>query len=106
MAQPDSCSGLRVQLRHATLPSALRWLAVHHWFVVLAPDRGIGDRWEVWQNRDAGGNSWGHLHQNLMHSDRPVGGGPVSIVGEWRGEAAARLRAVLEEPERYPYREC
>lgn len=96
---------MRVQLRLATLPSVLRAIAVHHWFVVFDPDAGVQDRWEVWQNRDVGGESWGHLHRNLMHPDRPVGGGPAFIAAEWRGEEAERLRRVLEAPEEYPFRE-
>lgn len=97
---------LTVQLRLATLPSVLRAIAVHHWFVVADRRAGILDRWEVWQNRDAGGESWGHVHRNLMHPDRPVGGGPTMLTAEWRGEEAARLRALLERPEAYPFRNC
>jgi hypothetical protein len=81
----------------------LRAVAVHHWFVVV--DSGLADRWEVWQNRDAGGQSWGHVHRNLMHADRPVGGGPMCQAAAWHGEEAQRLRAVLEQPEDYPFRE-
>jgi len=95
-----------VQLRLATLPSVLRPIAVHHWFVVhdLVTERR--DRWEVWQNRDAGGESWGYVHRNLMHPDRPVGGGPSAVAAEWHGEEAARLRGLLERPEGYPFRHC
>lgn len=100
----EKVTHVTVQLRLATLPSVLRAVAVHHWFVVRDPDSGASDRWEVWQNPDAGGESWGHVHRNLMHPDRPVGGGPPATVAEWRGEEAARLRALLEQPERYPFR--
>lgn len=94
---------LTVQLRYAPLPSLLRRIAVHHWFVV----QGAGQctRWEVWQDRDAGGTSWGYLYRDLMHPDRGVGGGPAVVAAEWRGETARAVRAVLEEPPRYPHRE-
>jgi hypothetical protein len=102
----EKVTRVTVQLRLATLPSVLRAVAVHHWFVVRDPDSGAVDRWEVWQNPDAGGESWGHVHRNLMHPDRPVGGGPPAIVAEWHGAEAVRLRALLEQPERYPFRNC
>ncbi|MCC2672589.1 MAG: hypothetical protein K0Q72_5061, partial [Armatimonadetes bacterium] len=96
---------LIVELRGATLPSVLRAIALHHWFVVIEPETGSTTRWEVWQNRDAGGQSWGHLHRNLMHADRPVGGGPSFTVATWTGDDARRLQAVLEQPDEYPFRE-
>lgn len=96
---------LRVELRYATLPSVLRAIAVHHWFVVLDPHRDRADRWEVWQTREAGGTCWGHVHHNLMHADRPVGGGPMCVAASWAGEEARRIRSVLEQPEAYPFRE-
>jgi hypothetical protein len=94
-----------VQLRLATLPAILRPIAVHHWFVVFDPEAETADRWEVWQHRDVGGESWGHLHRNLMYPDRRVGGGPTCTVAEWRGEEAHRLRQVLEAPEEYPFQQ-
>ena len=105
MIAPNISHELVVQLRSATLPSVLRAIAVHHWFVVFDPETGAITRWEVWQNRGAGGRSWGHLHQDLMPADRPVGGGPMAIEAEWTGEDAARLREVLERPEEYPFPE-
>jgi hypothetical protein len=95
-----------VQLYLATLPSVLGAVAVHHWFVVTDAETGRRDRWEVWQHREAGGESWGHVHRNLMRADRPVGGGPPFVAAEWRGEEAARLRALLEQPEAYPFQNC
>jgi len=80
-------------------------VAVHHWFVVLDRQAEHADRWEVWQSRNAGGQSWGHVHRNLMHADRAVGGGPTRLAAAWDGAEAERLRAVLEQPEDYPYRE-
>jgi hypothetical protein len=95
-----------VRLYLATLPSVLRAVAVHHWFVVHDPATGRYDRWEVWQRPDAGGESWGHVHRNLMPFDRPVGGGPPAVAAEWHGAEAARLRALLEQPEAYSFRNC
>lgn len=96
---------LKIELRFATLPSVLRAIAVHHWFVVFDPDQGTADRWEVWQCRDAGGQCWGHVHRNLMHPDRPVGGGPTRVATAWTGDEARRIRDVLERPEEYPFQE-
>jgi hypothetical protein len=93
---------LTVELRFATLPSVLRAIAIHHWFVVFDPERPA-ERWEVWQTASAGGKSWGHVHRNLMHPDRPVGGGPTCLVCTWTGDDAARIRAVLQRPEDYPH---
>lgn len=98
-------SDLRVELRFATLPSVLRAIAVHHWFVVLDAGAEQADRWEVWQSRNAGGQSWGHVHRNLMHPDRPVGGGPTCVAARWHGDQAQRLRAVLVQPQVYPFQE-
>jgi hypothetical protein len=94
-----------VQLRFATLPSVCGALAVHCWFVLFDPDSRNWHRWEVWQNRGAGGTSWGHLHRDLMHPDRGVGGGACFVAAEWRGEEARSLTRVLADPESYPFRE-
>lgn len=95
-----------VRLYLATLPSVLQAVAVHHWFVVHDVATDGRDRWEVWQRREAGGESWGHVHRNLIPAERPVGGGPARLTAEWHGEEAARLRAQLEQPEAYPFRNC
>jgi hypothetical protein len=99
--RPGECV---VQLRCATLPSLLRPLAVHYWFTAYDPGLDAWQRWEVWQSRDAGGTSWGHVHLDLMRPDRPVGGGPCRVEAEWRGEAAERLCAVLRRSPEYPAR--
>ena len=72
---------VKVELRYASLPSLLRFVAVHYWFVVF-DDTGC-HRWEVWQTKDAGGRSIGHLHCDLKHPDAHVGGGPTRIAAEW-----------------------
>jgi hypothetical protein len=94
-----------VQLRLASLPSLLRPIAVHCWFTVLDEATGGWERWEVWQTPGAGGESWGHLHRNLMPPDRGVGGGPSRNAAEWHSEDAAAILAVLHDPLRYPYRD-
>jgi len=91
-----------VQLRYATLPFPLGLLAVHYWFVVFEPG-GACHRWEVWQARNTGGTSIGHLHCDLKPADAGVGGGPARIAAEWRSEQAASLRRVLENATEYPH---
>lgn len=87
-----------VQLKFASLPAPLGLVAVHFWF------NAGNDRWEVWQRRDAGGTSFGHLHCNLKAPDEGVGGGPARLAGEWRDGTAVRLKEALEDSARsYPY---
>jgi len=90
-----------VQLRYATLPFPVGLFAVHYWFVVFEP--GACHRWEVWQTRNAGGTSVGHVHCDLKAPDAGVGGGPACIAAEWRGEAAMSIRKVLDAANSYPY---
>jgi hypothetical protein len=79
-----------VRLHHASLPSPLGLIASHYWFTVHDGERC--DRWEIWQRRDAGGVSIGHLHCNLKAPDDGVGGGPARLVAQWEGDAALRLK--------------
>lgn len=92
-----------VLLRAARIP-VIGTLAHHHWFVI---SRAIGhDRWEVWQRRGAGGQSWGYLHKNLLPDDSGVGNGPSWIVQTWTGEEAIMLAKRIERtPETYPWRD-
>ena len=90
-----------VQLRYASLPSLLRFVAVHYWFVVF-DDTGC-HRWEVWQTKNAGGRSIGHLHCDLRPPDANVGGGPTRVAAVWTGEAALKLKEVLEGADSYPF---
>lgn len=93
---------LEVQLRAARIPIIGR-IAHHYWLVVAGDADPV--RWEIWQWRDAGGESWGHLHRNLMEFDRGVGNGPSWVVHRWRDDAAAPFAARLElAPETYPWR--
>jgi hypothetical protein len=92
---------LKVELRYASLPCLLRFVAVHYWFVVY--DESGGHRWEVWQTKNAGGRSVGYLHCDLKPPDENVGGGPTRLAAVWTGEAASRLKQVLENATSYPF---
>ena len=94
-----------VQLRYATLPHFLRAIAVHYWFVVFDPTARQWHRWEVWQAKDAGGQSFGHVHCDLSHPDCGVGGGTYRLAAVWGGSAAQAICAVLTQAQDYPYRE-
>jgi len=90
-----------VELRYASLPSLLRFVAVHYWFVVT--DESGCHRWEIWQTKNAGGRSVGHLHCDLKPPQANVGGGPTRVAAVWTGEAALKLKEVLEKAESYPF---
>jgi hypothetical protein len=95
-------SGCTVQLCRAPLPFVGAF-ADHYWFVVFQGSTADCQRWEVWQTRNAGGHSVGHVHRDLLDPYAGVGGGPSEIVAEWHGEIAQKLRAVLEQPRDYPH---
>ena len=97
----SGCALDKVQLRYATLPGLLGLLAAHYWFVVWDGD-GC-HRWEVWQTRNAGGRSIGHVHCDLKPPDAGVGGGPTRIAAEWTGHDAAAINAVLKNVTAYPH---
>ncbi len=93
-----------VQLKYATLPFPLGLFAVHYWFTVLDAAGGRCDRWEIWQSKQAGGESVGYLHCNLKAPDAGVGGGPARVHAEWRGADALRIAEVLRKSETaYPH---
>ena len=94
---------MRVELRYATLPSPLGLFSAHYWFVVSDTDGS--HRWEVWQTKNAGGWSIGHVHRDLKPPDAGVGGGPARLGAEWTGFEAAAIRAVLQNVSEYPHRE-
>jgi hypothetical protein len=100
--EQQRAAGNSVQLRYATLPFPLGWLAVHYWFVVFEPG-GACHRWEVWQTKNAGGRSVGHLHCDLKGPDAGVGGGPARIAAQWQGKDALSITEVLEKAASYPY---
>jgi hypothetical protein len=91
-----------VELRCAGLP-LIGALAVHYWFVVIDEAGGRKHRWEVWQTKNAGGRSIGHVHCNLKHPEDGVGGGPSRIVIQWRGNEAQAIADVLQKAADYPY---
>src|SRR6266404_1579537 len=66
---------MKVELRYATLPGPIGLFAAHYWFVVWDADGS--HRWEVWQTKNAGGWSIGHVHCDLKLPDAGVGGGPA-----------------------------
>jgi hypothetical protein len=92
-----------VQLRCSSVPP-LDLLGVHYWFAVFEPETGRWHRWELWQQADAGGTSWGHVHKDLMHVDANVGGGPMQVRAEWHGEEARALGQALARSPEYPER--
>jgi hypothetical protein len=100
-AMPDE---VVVQLRGATVPGGLGLLGVHYWFAVFDPGTQRWHRWEVWQQADAGGTSWGHVHEDLMVADANVGGGPVQVRAEWHGAEARALADVMARSSEYPDR--
>ena len=90
-----------VQLRYAPLPFIGRF--AWHYFFVVSDERGR-QRWEVWQTKNAGGVCIsGHVHRDLKRPEDGVGGGPSRLAMEWDGDAALRLRTVLERSRAYPY---
>jgi hypothetical protein len=98
--RPSTCV---VQLRYATLPHCLGAIAVHYWFTVFDPVFRQWHRWEVWQTKNAGGMSIGHIHCDLRHPDCGVGGGAYRLAAEWDGGAARDICAVLARPQEYPH---
>ena len=77
-------------------------IAHHAWFVVEADGRT--DRWEVWQHRNVGGMSCGHLHQNLQPAFADVGAGGVLQLATYEGDTATALTHRIEtSPTRYPF---
>jgi hypothetical protein len=92
-----------VELWTARIPRAGRF-AEHHWLQI---DRGDDvDRWEVWQSPDQGGESWGHLHRNLLPRSVGVGNGPGRNLMRWSDELACRLVERIESsPLEYPWRD-
>lgn len=93
-----------VQLRCAKIPYVAP-VAAHCWFAEFDARAGRWHRWEVWQTAGQGDNHWGHVRKDLMSAGSGVGAGESWALAEWRGAEAERLRAVLNEPAKYPYRE-
>lgn len=83
-----------LQLRAARIPGPLGYLAAHYWFVIFRENEV--QRWEIWQNADAGGESWGHLHKNLRPFDEGVGHGASWVEKQWEGTNADGITSVIE----------
>ncbi len=97
----DSDPKVSVDLWTARLPGLGRFVE-HHWFVVRRP--GIEDRWEVWQTPNAGGDSWGHLHRNLLRPSSGVGNGAGRLLRRWLGDDAVPFVERIESsPTKYPW---
>ena len=94
---------MKVELRYAPLPF-IGAIAVHYWFVVF-DDAGSCHRWEVWQTKNAGGRSFGHVHCDLKAPEDGVGGGPSRLAASWSDDEGARIAAVLNGAAHYPQRE-
>ena len=77
-------------------------IAEHHWLVTVAGQRS--DRWEVWQDPDVGGESWGHLHRNLLPPQQSVARGPTRFLRRWENAEAKEIAERLEQsPDLYPW---
>jgi hypothetical protein len=94
-----------VQLRCGPLPDGLGYVAVHYWFDAFDPDEGQWHRWELWQEADRGGTSWGHVHRDLLSARAGVNGIPPQVMAEWRGREALDLQAALADSPDYPNRD-
>jgi hypothetical protein len=65
--------------------------------------QGHWHRWDLWQYPNAGGQSWGHVHRDLLSPNSGVGGDPPRIQHEWRGDEARAILRALELSPHYPY---
>lgn len=93
-----------VELRLARLPGVLGNIAAHYWFVDWT-DSTNPVRWEIWQDPDVRGESWGHLHKNLKPPEDGVGNGPSWIEKTWRHQETEEILQVLSTiSENYPAR--
>jgi hypothetical protein len=92
---------LTVDLWASRLPLFARF-AEHCWLVISRPNQI--DRWEVWQDPDFGGQSWGHVHRNLFAATTGVRGNPADRLHRWTGAEAFHLANRIEEsPTSYPW---
>ncbi|WP_281560489.1 DUF3750 domain-containing protein [Thalassomonas sp. RHCl1] len=93
-----------VELRAAKIPGAVGIIADHYWFVIDKGGNSHKQRWEVWQHKNVGGQSWHYLHKNLKDCESGVGNGPSRVEYRWRGAKAVSLIRVIEaSPEQYPH---
>jgi len=70
-------------------------LVFHNWFVIN--DCGEQTRWEVWQTANVicndVGESWDHVHRDLLPPETGVGNGPAYKLQEWSGDTARSAQA-------------
>ena len=81
-------------------------IAEHNWFVIN--DCGVQTRWEVWQTANVIcndiGESWDHVHRDLLPPEQGMRDGPAYKLEEWRGETALYLiDRIRSTPEQYPW---
>ena len=92
-----------VELWTARIPRWCRF-AEHHWLLVYQEPQV--SRWEVWQDPDMGGESWGHVHRNLLEPTSGVGNGPGRVLKRWTQEKAiALIERIESSPQVYPWRD-
>jgi Protein of unknown function (DUF3750) len=90
-----------VDLRSAKIPK-IGLIAVHYWFVIREGKQE--ERWEIWQTKQVGKISWGHLHLNLMKGDRGVGNGDSVLENQWHNSSAQKITDIIRaSPQIYPY---
>jgi len=71
-------------------------------------ENGEQSRWEVWQTANVvttdKGESWDHLHRDLMPPEQGVRNGPAYKLQDWTGDIAAKLTdRIRKSPESYPW---
>lgn len=94
---------LSVELWTARIPRA-GGFAEHHWLEIARGEQI--DRWEVWQEANFGGESWGHVHHNLLASSEGVGNGPGRRLESWLNQPAKLLvKRIESSPQEYPWRD-
>ena len=94
-----------VSLWASNIPN-LGAIAVHHWFVI--DDCGEQSRWEVWQTANVIcndiGESWDHLHRDLLPLEQGMRNGAAYKLEQWNGETARQLiQRIRSSPEQYPW---
>jgi hypothetical protein len=98
--------GARVAILSASLPQPLSCCARHTWFAVKQAGEPDWERWDLWQEADAGVASLGHIHRNLQGPRESVGGGPTEVVAVFHGgEAGAFIDCLRREAPRYADRD-
>ena len=71
-------------------------------------DCGVQTRWEVWQTANVIcndiGESWDHVHRDLLPPEQGMRNGPAYKLEEWSGDTARYLmERIRSTPEKYPW---